>query len=47
MRKLDEGEKKINGKKMMFIVATNVVASRQPNRKYTGMPTTHAIIGRD
>ena len=39
MRKVDNGKK---GKKMVFIVATNVVASQPPKRGQTGMPHAHA-----
>ena len=50
MRKGDDGEKK-NGKKTggkkekkikTFLVATNVVASRPPERRPTGTPTDRA-----
>ena len=37
MRKVDDGEKK---KRMSFIVATNIVASRPPERRPTR--TSHA-----
>ena len=39
MRKVDDGEKK-KRKKMLFIMATNVVASRLPEHRPTG--TSHA-----
>ena len=39
LRKVDDGEKK---KKMLFIVATNFVASRLPERRPTGTPTARA-----
>ena len=39
MREVNDGEKK-----MLFIVATNVVASRQPERQPTGMPHNCAKI---
>ena len=44
MRKVDEGEKKkkekekIKEKIMSFLVATNVIASRPPERQPTGTP---------
>ena len=45
MRKVDHGEKKIKKNKnkqqkiiIMFIVATNVVASRPPEHRPTGTP---------
>ena len=45
MRKVDDGEekkeKKIN-KIMTFIVATNVIASRPPERQPTGTPLARA-----
>ena len=40
MRKEDNREK--IKKIMSFIMATNVVASLQPERGPTGLPTTHA-----
>ena len=40
MRKGDDGEK--NGKRMMKIVATNVVASQPPERRPTATPTARA-----
>ena len=40
MRKVDDGEKKI----MLFILATNVIASRPPERRPTGTPHTRAKI---
>ena len=44
MRKVDDGEKRKKKRKkektMLFIVATNVVASRSPERRPTG--TLHA-----
>ena len=36
MRKVDDGEKKREKKIMTFIVATNVIASRTPERRLTG-----------
>ena len=42
-REEKEGEKK--GKRMMKIVATNVVASRPPERQPIGMPTARANFG--
>ena len=42
MRKVDNGEEKKIKKKMMFIVATNVIASRLPERRPTGTPHAHA-----
>ena len=52
MRKGDDGEEKNGGKKqkktvekkkiMAFLVATNVVASRLPERRLTGTPTARA-----
>ena len=42
MRKGDEGEKKTGEKIMMKIVATNVVASRLPERRPTATPTARA-----
>ena len=44
MRKGDDGEEKKTGKKiiMMKIVATNVVASRPPERQPTETPTARA-----
>ena len=52
MRKGDDGGEKKTGKKkrkkkkkiMMKIVATNVVASRSPERRPTLMPTARANI---
>ena len=41
-RKVDNGEKKRKKKIMTFIVATNVVASRTPERRPTGMPHSRA-----
>ena len=40
MRKVDDGEER--NKRMLFIVATNVVASQPPERQPTGMLTTCA-----
>ena len=44
----DKGDTRKNGKKkieiMLFIVATNVIASRPPECRLTGMPTAHAKI---
>ena len=45
MRKVDDGEEKRKEKKekiMTFIVATNVVASRPPERRPTGTPHARA-----
>ena len=46
MRKVDDGEEKRKEKKkekiMTFIVATNVVASRQPELRPTGTPHARA-----
>ena len=43
MRKGDDGEEKEDGKKiMMKIVATNVVASRPPERRPTATPNARA-----
>ena len=43
MRKGRDGEKMEKGKKiMMFLVVTNVVASRLPECQPTGMPPAHA-----
>ena len=45
MRKVDDGEEKKEKKKekiMTFIVATNVIASRPPERRPTGTPHAHA-----
>ena len=48
MRKVDDGEKKKKKKRkkkkkiMTFIVATNVVASRPPERRPTGTPHARA-----
>ena len=45
MRKVDDGEKKEKKKKrkiMTFLVATNVVASRPPERRPTGTPHARA-----
>ena len=44
MRKVDDGEKKKEKEKkiMMFIVATNVGASRPPERRPTGTPHARA-----
>ena len=47
MRKGDDGEKKKTGKKKKiktFLVATNVVASRPPERRPTATPTARAKI---
>ena len=49
MRKVDDGEKENKENKklkkiMTFIVATNVIASRPPNRRPTGMPHARANI---
>ena len=42
MRKGDDGEKKRGKKIMMKIVATNVVASRPPERRPNATPTARA-----
>ena len=44
MRKVDDGEKKEKKKEkiMTFIVATNVIASRPPERRPTGTPHARA-----
>ena len=44
MRKVDDGEEKKKEKKkiMTFIVATNVIASRPPERRPTGTPHARA-----
>ena len=45
MRKVDDGEKRIRKEKekiMSFLVATNVIASRPPGRRLTGMPHARA-----
>ena len=48
MRKVDDGEEKKRKKKktkiMTFIVATNVIASRPPERRSTGTPHARAIM---
>ena len=49
MRKVDDGEKRKEKRKkrkkiMTFIVATNVIASRPPKRRPTGMPHARAKI---
>ena len=49
MRKVDDGEKKRKKKEkkkkiMTFIVATNVVASRPPERRATGTPHARANV---
>ena len=49
MRKVDDGEKKKRKEKkkekiITFIVATNVVATRPPERRPTGTPHAHANI---
>ena len=44
MRKGDDGEKKRGKKIMMKIVATNVVASRSPDRRPTATPTARANL---
>ena len=48
MRKGDDGEEKKEEKKekkiKTFLVATNVVASRPPERRLTGTPTARARI---
>ena len=50
MRKVNDGEK-IKGKRkekkkkrMSFLVATNIAASRPPKRYQTGTPAAHANI---
>ena len=46
MRKVDDGEKeeeeKTNERIMLFIVASNFVASQSPECRPTGMPTARA-----
>ena len=43
MKKVVDKEKKKEKKKIMtFIVATNVIASRPPERRLTGAPNTRA-----
>ena len=42
MRKVDDGEKKKKEKIMSFLVATNAVASRPPERRPTGTPHARA-----
>ena len=42
MRKVDDGEKR--RKRMAFIVATNVIASRPAERLLTGTPHARAIF---
>ena len=42
MRKGCDGEKKWKMEKIMFIVATNVIASRPPERRPTGTPHARA-----
>ena len=50
MRKVDDGEEKEKRKKkkrnkiMTFIVATNVIASRPPERRSTGTPHARANV---
>ena len=46
MRKVDNEEKKKRKKEkiMSFIVATNVIACRLPERRSTGIPYAHAKI---
>ena len=50
MRNIDDGEKKKKKEKekekiMVEIVATNVVASRSPERRPTATPTARANMG--
>ena len=50
MKKVDDGEEKEKRKKkkekiMTFIVATNVIASRPPERRPTGTPHARAKMG--
>ena len=46
MRKVDDGKKRKEKKKIMsFLVATNVVASRPPERQPTGTPHARAKNG--
>ena len=42
MRKVDDGKKRKRKKIMSFIVATNVVSSRPPERRSTGTPHARA-----
>ena len=42
MRKVDDGKKE--KKIMLFLVATNIVASRPPERRPTGTPQARAKI---
>ena len=44
MRQVDDGEKRKKKEIMTFIVATNIVASRLPERQPTGTPTACAKI---
>ena len=45
MRKVDDGKRKKRKEKIMsFLVATNVVASRPPERRPTGTPHAYAIF---
>ena len=49
MRKVDDGKKEKKRKKktekiMSFLVATNVVASRPPERRSTGTPHARANV---
>ena len=45
MRKVEDGKRKIKEKIMSFLVATNVVASRPPERRPTGTPHARANLG--
>ena len=44
MRKVDDGEKRKKKEIMTFIVGTNVIASRTPERQPTGTPHARAKI---
>ena len=44
MRNVDDGGKKKKEKRMTFLVATNVIASRLPERRLTGTPHARANL---
>ena len=44
MRKVDDDEKKTGGKKKMFIVDINAVASRPSKRRPNGTPIARAKV---